>query len=85
MFTPFKAIASGLLLAVGVGAGVAAQQPRIQNGAVTTQPAGTPFIQSFRSLVSATADVAWNSALGISLPTLRGASIRQAGTRSRSN
>jgi len=31
------------------------------------------------------AECSWNSALGISLPTLRGASIRQAGTRSRSN
>jgi len=72
MFTPFKAIASGLLLAVGVGAGVAAQQPRIQNGAVTTQPAGTPFIQSFRSLVSATADVAW---IGYSVPVSNGEQV----------
>ena len=72
MFTPFKAIASGLLLATGVGTVLAAQQPRIQNGTVTAQPAGTPFIQSFRSLVNSTPDVAW---IGYSVPVSNGEQV----------
>jgi hypothetical protein len=43
----------------------AAQQPRIANGEVRRQPAGTPFVQSFRSLVAAQPDIAW---LGYSVP-----------------
>lgn len=45
--------------AVALGSVAAAQPPRIANGTVQTQPAGSPFVQSFRSLVSAQADVAW--------------------------
>src|SRR5436190_20479537 len=69
MSTRFKMIASGLGVAVGLGTVVAAQQPRIQNGAVNAQPAGTPFAQSFRSLVSSQPDVAW---IGYSVPVTDG-------------
>jgi len=69
MSTRFKMIASGLGMAVALGAVVAAQQPRIQNGAVTAQPAGTPFAQSFRTLVSSQPDVTW---IGYSVPVTDG-------------
>jgi HEAT repeat protein len=46
-------------MVVSTAAILAAQQPRITNGRVTAQPAGTPFAQSFRALVAAQADVGW--------------------------
>jgi hypothetical protein len=67
MSIPFKFIASGLLTAVTLGAGVAAQQPRIENGTVTGQPAGTPFAASFRSLVSSQTGITW---IGYAVPVL---------------
>src|SRR5512133_142343 len=36
-----------------------AQQPPITNGQISVQPAGAPFGQTFKSLVSAQADVSW--------------------------
>ncbi len=48
---------------------IAAQQPRITNGRVATQPAGSPFAQSFRSLVSSQADAAW---FGYAVPVVDG-------------
>ena len=63
----FKLIASGLFATVTVVAGVAAQQPRIENGTVNTQPAGTPFADSFRRLVASQPGVAW---LGYAVPVL---------------
>jgi HEAT repeat protein len=45
----------------------AAQQPRIENGRISTQPAGSPFASSFRSLVSAQTDIAW---IGYSVPVV---------------
>ena len=58
---PYAFIAGSLLAAasLGVGAVIAAQQPRIANGRVTSQPAASAFAQSFRALVSSEADVAW--------------------------
>ena len=50
MSSPFKIIGSGLGMVAALGAILAAQQPRIQNGAVTAQAAGSPFGQSFRVL-----------------------------------
>ena len=44
---------------LAVGVVIAAQQPRITNGKVTTQPAGSAFAQSFQSMVSAQAGVFW--------------------------
>jgi len=69
MSTPFKVIATGLAVAAAFATLVAAQQPRIQNGAVTTQPAGSPFAQSFKSIVSSAADVTW---IGYAVPVADG-------------
>jgi hypothetical protein len=65
MSNPFKAIASALAGAVAFGAAAAAQQPRIENGAVSVQGAPSPLAQSFRALVAAQADVAW---IGYAVP-----------------
>jgi hypothetical protein len=69
MSKAFTAIAVTLTCVAGLGAGAAQQQPRIANGKVATQGAGTPFVQSFRSLVSAQADVAW---IGYAVPMVDG-------------
>ncbi len=63
----FRLIASGLIAVVGVGAGVAAQPPRIENGKINTQPAGSPFAASFRALVSSQSGIAW---LGYAVPVI---------------
>ncbi|OFW10601.1 MAG: hypothetical protein A3H96_25845 [Acidobacteria bacterium RIFCSPLOWO2_02_FULL_67_36] len=55
--------------AAALGSVAAAQPPRITNGAVHMQAAGSPFIQSFRTLVSAQSDVAW---IGYFVPAARG-------------
>jgi HEAT repeat protein len=69
MRNPFNLIATGLVMTVALATVVAAQQPRIQNGTVTPQAAGTPFAQSFRSLVASLPDVAW---IGYSVPVADG-------------
>ena len=69
MRKPFNIIAIGLVMAVALATVVAAQQPRIQNGTVSTQPAGSPFAQSFRSLVSSASDVTW---IGYAVPVIDG-------------
>lgn len=65
----FSAVAGTLLAAVVLATAAAAQAPRIGNGRLTTQAAGTPFVQSFRSLVGAQTDVAW---LGYMVPVVDG-------------
>lgn len=69
MSRPFTIIATGLGLAAAAATMVAAQQPHIQNGALTTQAAGSPFVQSFRSLVSSTTEVTW---IGYTVPVADG-------------
>ena len=69
MSRPFTLIASSLGLAAALASVVAAQQPRIQNGAVSAQPAGSPFAQSFRYLVSSAGDVTW---IGYAVPVIDG-------------
>ena len=69
MATPFRLIAAALGMTVALAAALAAQQPRIENGSVTAQPAGSPFAQSFRALVSSQPDVAW---IGYSVPVSDG-------------
>jgi HEAT repeat protein len=76
MSTPFKVIVTGLAVVVAVGTAVAAQQPRIQNGAVTTQPAGSTFVQSFKTLVSSTVDVTW---MGYAVPVADGERVMCCG------
>jgi hypothetical protein len=63
MSISFKLIASGLVMTSALAVVAAAQH--IENGTVTAQPAGSPFAQSFRSLVSSQPDVAW---IGYSVP-----------------
>jgi HEAT repeat protein len=60
-------VLTSLAGALAVGVVVTAQQARITNGRVTTQPAGTPFAQTFRALVSSQTDVAW---LGYTVPVV---------------
>jgi HEAT repeat protein len=76
MSTPFKVIVTGLAVVGAVGTAVAAQQPRIQNGAVTTQPAGSTFVQSFKTLVSSTVDVTW---MGYAVPVADGERVMCCG------
>lgn len=54
---------------ISVTAVAAQQQPRIANGRVATQDAGASFVQSFKTLVSAQADVTW---IGYSVPVVDG-------------
>jgi HEAT repeat protein len=67
MHGTFTPIAASLACAVSLAAAVAAQQPRIANGTLTSQQAGTPFAASFRSLVSSQTDVVW---MGYSVPVV---------------
>jgi HEAT repeats len=62
-------IAATAVTSVAVGVVIAAQQPRITNGKVSTQPAGSAFAQSFRSMVSAQAGVFW---VGYAVPVVDG-------------
>lgn len=63
----FTLIAASLSIAAAVGSALAAQAPRITNARQTTQAAGTPFAESFRTLVSAQDDIAW---LGYAVPVV---------------
>ena len=59
MSTSFRLVASSLLVAVVLAVAVAARQPHITNARINAQAAGTPFAQSFRSLVSSQPDLSW--------------------------
>jgi hypothetical protein len=61
----FVILASALTLCTAATLVAAAQQPRIINGKLSTQPAGSGLQQTFRSLVSAQSDVAW---IGYTVP-----------------
>ena len=65
----FSLFAGTLLAAVMIATAAAAQAPRIGNGRLTTQAAGTPFVQSFRSLVGAQTEAAW---FGYMVPVVEG-------------
>jgi hypothetical protein len=67
MCCPFKSVVSAFAITVAVSLPVAAQPPRIENGIVTPQQAGSPFSASFRALVGSLADVAW---IGYSVPVV---------------
>jgi HEAT repeat protein len=69
MSTRASAFATAALIALGLAVTAAAQQPRIANGRVTAQPAGTPFAASFKTLASGQADVTW---IGYSVPAVAG-------------
>ena len=61
MPSPFRLVSSALVAATSLAVGVviAAQQPRITNGKIALQPAGSPLAQSFRALVASQADAGW--------------------------
>jgi HEAT repeat protein len=65
MRRPFIALFVTFAAAVVTAVTLAAQQPRIINGKMTSQAAGASFVQSFRSLVAAQRDVAW---IGYAVP-----------------
>jgi hypothetical protein len=67
MSKAFTAIVSALVAAAGFGAAAAAQQPRIENGAVAVQTAASPLAQSFRALVAAQVQPAW---MGYAVPVV---------------
>jgi HEAT repeat protein len=64
-----RIVGSALVAAtsLALAAVITAQPPRIANGRITTQPAGSAFAQSFRDLVSRQADVAW---IGYEVPVV---------------
>ena len=64
MSKPYAAIACVLSTATLLGAAVAAQQPRITNGRLASQPAGS-LASTFRTAVAAQTDIAW---IGYSVP-----------------
>jgi HEAT repeat protein len=69
MMKPFRIVGSVLTIATAAAVVVAAQQPRVTNGKVTTQAAGAPFQQAFRALAGGQSDVAW---IGYSVPAVDG-------------
>jgi hypothetical protein len=69
MSTAYRLVGCALLVVTSLGVTLAAQQPRITNGRVAAQPAGSAFAQSFRSLVSSQAEVAW---FGYAVPVVDG-------------
>jgi HEAT repeat protein len=71
MLSPYRLVAGALLVttSAAVGVVIAAQQPRIGNATVTARPAGSPFIDAFRSIVKAQADAAW---IGYAVPVVDG-------------
>jgi HEAT repeat protein len=54
-----RLMTASLAVTVSLPAEAAARQARITNGRVIPQAAGSPFAQSFRSLVASQADVTW--------------------------
>ena len=69
MASPFRILSGALAVATSVGVVLAAQQPRVTNGRVAPQPAGTALAQTFRTLVSSQTDVAW---IGYTVPVVDG-------------
>jgi HEAT repeat protein len=72
MASPFRILSGALAVATSVGVAIAAQQPRVTNGRLAPQPAGAQLAQTFRTLVSSQADVAW---IGYMVPVVDGERI----------
>jgi HEAT repeat protein len=66
MLTPSRMIGVALAMTVSAAVAAVAQQPKIANGTIAVQPAGT-LAQTFRSLIAAENDVAW---IGYTVPTV---------------
>ena len=70
MTNRFRIVALALTVATSTSVVIAiGQQPRITNGKIASQAAGSPFAQSFRTLVAAQNDVAW---IGYTVPIVDG-------------
>jgi HEAT repeat protein len=67
MITALARISSSVAVALALSWTAAAQPPNIANGRVTTQPAGSPFPQSFKGLVAAQAETGW---IGYTVPVV---------------
>jgi HEAT repeat protein len=67
MSKPFRIVAASIVIATSLAVVLTAQKPRIANGKITPQPAGSPFAQSFRTLVASQADDAW---IGYTVPVV---------------
>lgn len=65
----FTSVAVALGAVVSAAVAGAMQQPRIGNARLTTQPAASPFAQSFRTLVAAQGEPAW---IGYAVPAVEG-------------
>jgi hypothetical protein len=57
MSKPF--LVGALAVVVVSGSAISAQQPRIANAKLSTQPAGGSLVQSFNALVAAQSEIAW--------------------------
>lgn len=65
MSNRFLTITCALLGVAALGTAVAAQQPRLTNGTLTTQSAGSNLPQAFNTLVAGQTEIAW---IGYSVP-----------------
>src|SRR4051794_40032078 len=62
-----RIIAAAAFVALACGSLSAQQPPAVVNGRVTTSPAGVPFPQSFRNLISSAAESTW---VGYAVPVV---------------
>ena len=69
MTRPFRLIAASLVTFTCCAVALAAQQPRVTNGQVIAQAAGTPFVRTVESLVSSQSEIAW---IGYAVPVSDG-------------
>lgn len=65
MLTAFRSIRAGLFVTVLCGTVTAAQQPRIEHGAVAVQNAAGPLAETFRSMMAGQHGPAW---IGYTVP-----------------
>lgn len=68
MSRSFSTVATALVLTTAAAVAAVAQQPRLTNGRVTTQP-GTALQQAFRAAVAGQADTGW---IGYGVPVVDG-------------
>lgn len=69
MTRSFRLITASLVTFTCCAVALAAQQPRITNGQITAQVAGTPFVRIVESLVSSQPDITW---IGYAVPVSDG-------------
>jgi HEAT repeat protein len=67
MMGALNRITAAAAMTVVLSSGPSAQQPAVANGRVTTRPAGAPFSQSFRAMVSSQPETGW---IGYTVPVV---------------